>query len=223
MNEEKTIVICPNNECNSKIRIPVRATVIRFKCSNCGNSYFAQHGKITYSHSPKEEEPNNAGSTGKADDQKNDPVTDDSKSTRRKVSVWPVISAILFLVCIYLFFQREDPEALRKKKIMDRITNAFIQDLQHDTNSNFADAERFMTDDTKIDFELFIQSQLLLKDSASIKSTARFIRSIEPLEYNVTRRFKYKDADDNTAFFNIEYLPSEDTFQLQVRRADFLK
>jgi len=237
MNEAKVVITCPNVACKSQIRIPASAALIRFKCPNCASVYHAREGKITdpsglspdpVQHSSPDPSPTPSPNPSPSPSAVPQPEPDIRMPPHRQINksalLWKIISLILFVICVYLFLHQEDTSVVHRQQVMDRITNSFINDLKHPSDNNFTNVKRFMTDATQQDFKIFIESQLTLNnDTSSLNTTMRFLNSIAPMEYVTARKFQYIGPDKDTAYFNVLYVPSNDTFQLQVNRADFLK
>jgi hypothetical protein len=218
MEEDKVIITC--KKCSTNFRIPVKESLIKFNCRNCGELYYALLGCIV---------PNPEESKINSDPEqtiKNKAVKQNDKiKAIDSLSFWKIFSVVLFLSVIVLsiFLLQQKDENKDQLKILNTLTYDLLNNLKDPQKRDFEKIKSMFTDESKDIFEMFIESQFAYNDSTSISKTNVFINSIQPLEFQTSRKFLYINATKDTNYFKIDYIPNGDDYLIKLNIDDFTK
>ena len=212
MEDKKEIVTC--KKCQTKIRIPSKDKLIRFDCKKCGESYCALLGSIVPCSEESKPEPEKPPSGEIREASK-------IRNLIGNVNFWRILTVAFILLSISLFSSLSQQK--RERNIHDQITNEAISSLKASQKRDFEKLKGMLTEDSKNIFETFIESQFAYNDPVSENKINKFIESIQPLEYQTHRQFKYTDSDNNTNYFRIDYVPNGDSYLIRLYIEDFTK
>lgn len=205
MSEFKVTITCPN--CNQKLRFPILEKKIRFACPNCNKLFQAINGKIIDTNLEKD-----------ADYQYVPNSQDDNLKDKSKI--WKAITSLLLVIIAVLatIWYTSGNEERNKNTITDN----FITSLKN-SKGDYTIAKEQLTPETQELFDLLIKSQQVYKDSISLEMINKFIGTLEPLDYGVSRKFMYQNIKGDTLYFYADYKLIRDTYKIQVTMDEFLK
>lgn len=218
MEDEKVIITC--KKCSIKVRIPVRESLIKFKCSNCGELYFALLGSLV---------PNPEESKINSEPQPtfpNDEIKQEDKiKLIDKLVFWKIVSAVLLISFIIslIFLLKPKDEIKDPRTVQDNLTNEILDNLKDPKKRDFVKLKSMLTDESKNIFEMFIESQFAYNDTASLNKIDTFINSLQPLDFQAGRQIRYINANKDTSYFKIDYIPNADSFLIKLNIEDFTK
>lgn len=226
MSEDRVIIQCHN--CVTKIRFPIKENLIKFSCPDCKTPYKALNGEII-----DEKKEHNTGSDNsqtfkpKTKEKTSASTAETSTISNRKKSntnkngmlAWQVSTivlafAVIFLVCLAITHNSD-----RREK--DRITYEFLATLSS-KKKDFGQIKSYLTEETKKTFEMLIENQYAYDDSESVQVLDRFLNTLQPLDYQENRRFKYMNPSGDTQYFNVDFIPNGKSFLLNVELNQFL-
>jgi hypothetical protein len=218
MEEEKVIITCDN--CSTKVRIPIKESLIKFKCSNCGELYFALLGCLV----PNPEE-------SKINPELELTVQNNEVNQKEKIKIidrlafWKIVSivSLLSVIVLLIFLSQQKNENKDQQKILNNLTNELLNNLKDPQKRNFEKIKSMLTDESKNIFEMFIESQFAYNDSTSINKINCFINSLQPLEFQTGRQFRYINSTNDTNYFKIDYIPNGDSYLIKLNIEDFTK
>lgn len=203
--EEKAIITC--TQCGVRMRIPVKNAVIKFACQNssCGKLHYALLGHLILG-----AEPDIISETA---------VDSKTKSSPLKGLFWKIATVILAIILVVVLF-RSNPD---QRTIQDRVTQKMLAALKDTSQESLNKLKSMLTDDSRIFFETFIESQFINTDTASRKLMKDVISSVQPMEYFDSRKFMYVSAKNDTNYFRLDYIPKNDEYFLKINYQDFAK
>lgn len=218
MEVEKVIITC--EKCSTKVRIPVKESLIKFKCSNCGELYFALLGSLV----PNPEE-------SKVNQEPEPTIQNDEVKQNEKIKIidrlafWKIASVVLLLSVIVLsiFLLQQKDEKKEQQKVLNNLTNDLLNNLRDPQKRDFEKIKSKLTDESRNIFEMFIESQFAYNDSTSLSKINGFINTLQPLEFQTGRRFLYITSTNDTLYFKIDYIPNGDSYLIKLNIDDFTK
>jgi predicted RNA-binding Zn-ribbon protein involved in translation (DUF1610 family) len=237
MRETKTTIVeC--RSCGGKLRIPVMENKIRFACPTCKANYFARNGTVIdnieqtpkaeptpkvepvpkVKPTPKGEPSPEAEPAPKRDSAPGQGTKGKAKNPWRTVSI--VLAAALVVFGFKYYADTRDHADQRSS------VNSLITDMQQELTKSGSDIDfdkikSLLTPETRRNFEAFIESQFLHKDSASRAILATFVNSLETQEIHQTVKIRYKLPSGDTSYFRVEYVPDGIGYLMNVDLKDF--
>lgn len=243
MPEELIVMTCP--DCGQRLRFPYKEYSIRFKCANtdCQKLFVALKGKLVNKTEDdkngidKEDEVHKEQESGdkvessegnnnesNAAEKKGNIINKNDLKAARKVNwkdqIWKIVA--IFFICSTLFLITLNLNKDKDKKQKDELTSTFVTYLRRISQDNLNEIKPVFTKETSELFSMFIESQYLYNDSASLVKLNDFIKSIQPLENTERRKFMYQNTSGDTMYFHADYIMINGEYYFNIDIGEFI-